>query len=996
MGLFWTVLQLFAFFSAKDPDLFYKEYFFRTLDGSQIDSEKTAEMQGYCQTKYLPLPGKYVIAPPAPLVLELLVAKNFGGENIVLSDRASYFTKGSPGGSPGTLAKKNSLLFKEDAGYKVNPHHCNARILLVRRRNLFSCKNSGKQYELFEHHLPYEEAVHFAAALVVNLKKGRLATVNTKLEAACLKKELAMDLPLQTSSVWLGGSFNLDTDEYEWIDGEKVSFTTSRKDGVVEAAAGHPRLLKDFALAMDKEGKVLSKKTSDTLPFLVELETLPHCSDGVSFEVVDLLDRSFVSFETALVQAASTSLYGRKGELASVISEEEQLCLKHLCSQTVGGVWMGARISSVVSSLWIFTAEKFRTERDGTVLALHSIFDLENAAKNDRNVFFDSAAEEPVKNNFFAAWEDGQPEIGNGTNYFVKACGKDGNWFTNSSDRLAFYLVKYGSGLPSAPVVETEAGDKVVRVVFSLFSDGGSDVREVEVETHRVFGDESELARTEVFVDIKFVFGSSEPVLVKELDNQNTYKVRARAKNLAGWSHFGDFSEEVTTKGSPSEPVFYIVEPGDHTLRIFLRAPENDGGAATTSCTVTCERSGFSTQLKLAPVPLVGSVLFKDLQNFVQYELHAFCANAMGIGPVASTKGVPLHPKTVSDFQFLQALHTTARGEGWTIKWILNGNFCNEFGIVCEEGRVVRISLPRNNLVGKLPFSLGNLDKLRELNLADNLLAESIPYSVGGCEALETVYLSNNRFRRQVPITLYALERLRFLYLENNFLTGPFLDERVANWTSLRNLVLSGNSLSGKVSPLIFSLPELQLLRLENNLFSGNLVFPQPPFKSSLVDANFASNYFSGSLQLAPDVFENLVNLNVSDNRLEGVFPTSLAKVDTLRVLDFSLNRFTGLASFYEKAFSLTKLKRLFISDNWLSCPLTDYSGAAEETDWMDRENAVCWCQLSEWSEWSDCYNIYGAGSTSVKKREKQVIEKERNGGYCFPLVQIVACSLDV
>lgn len=76
----------------------------------------------------------------------------------------------------------------------------------------------------------------------------------------------------------------------------------------------------------------------------------------------------------------------------------------------------------------------------------------------------------------------------------------------------------------------------------------------------------------------------------------------------------------------------------------------------------------------------------------------------------------------------LEELYRTAGGSSWTRndKWNTDSPIEEWFGVNVEDGRVVGINLPDNNLTGTLPVSLGEM-ALHELVLKGNRLSGSLP-----------------------------------------------------------------------------------------------------------------------------------------------------------------------------------------------------------------------------------------------------------------------------
>lgn len=107
--------------------------------------------------------------------------------------------------------------------------------------------------------------------------------------------------------------------------------------------------------------------------------------------------------------------------------------------------------------------------------------------------------------------------------------------------------------------------------------------------------------------------------------------------------------------------------------------------------------------------------------------------------------------------------------------------------------------IPSDNfglLYGEIPPQLGQLSRLRHLNLEGHLLTGAIPSELGQLGSLESLDLSNNRLGDSIPAELGQLELLKQLYLSGNRLTGPVPPE-LGQLSRLERVALSHNRLAG-------------------------------------------------------------------------------------------------------------------------------------------------------------------------------------------------------
>lgn len=95
---------------------------------------------------------------------------------------------------------------------------------------------------------------------------------------------------------------------------------------------------------------------------------------------------------------------------------------------------------------------------------------------------------------------------------------------------------------------------------------------------------------------------------------------------------------------------------------------------------------------------------------------------------------------------------------------LISGDLVPSFFVACDQLEVLSIS--GIDLVGSLPPTLGNLRRLRRLNLSRNLLHGQVPAELGACTHLQELRLSPNRLRGELPKALGGLHMLRVLELD--------------------------------------------------------------------------------------------------------------------------------------------------------------------------------------------------------------------------------------
>ena len=209
------------------------------------------------------------------------------------------------------------------------------------------------------------------------------------------------------------------------------------------------------------------------------------------------------------------------------------------------------------------------------------------------------------------------------------------------------------------------------------------------------------------------------------------------------------------------------------------------------------------------------------------------------------------------DRAVLEALYA-ALGDYWRrdTNWSTDAPLHTWYGVTTEGGRVVRLSLADNNLIGAIPPVLGNLSNLEYLALDRNRLTGTIPPVLGDLSNLDTLRLNYNSLTGEIPPELGNLSNLERLNLSNNSLTGEIPPE-LGNLSNLERLNLSNNSLGGVIPPELGNLSNLRSLILSSNSLNGEI----PPELGNL---------------------SNLEYLSLSSNSLNGALPLSLASLSAL------------------------------------------------------------------------------------------------------------------
>jgi hypothetical protein len=184
----------------------------------------------------------------------------------------------------------------------------------------------------------------------------------------------------------------------------------------------------------------------------------------------------------------------------------------------------------------------------------------------------------------------------------------------------------------------------------------------------------------------------------------------------------------------------------------------------------------------------------------------------------------------------LEEFYHSLTGEQWRNQKNWNTPYDIEYweGTVWDKShdpiQLVGISLPNNNLEGRIPDSIGQLKFLRFMELADNYImgggAFDSPYAISEKLArlprLERLELQHNELEGRLPVNLGKTKMLTVLRLERNFIDGP-IPPTIGQLTRLRFLALSDNAMNGQIPDSIGQCHNLDCLWLDNNNFAGTL-----------------------------------------------------------------------------------------------------------------------------------------------------------------------------
>ncbi len=157
-------------------------------------------------------------------------------------------------------------------------------------------------------------------------------------------------------------------------------------------------------------------------------------------------------------------------------------------------------------------------------------------------------------------------------------------------------------------------------------------------------------------------------------------------------------------------------------------------------------------------------------------------------------KNTSLHNHNITPMQYkaLMDLYYTTGGENWTHNnnWGDFSQVTNWYGIdLDEDGNVISIALDNNNLIGKVPESIGTLSYIKTIDLSSNHITQlpnsignlyqltnlslaynhlkTIPHHLNNLTSIELIDIRNNKIKL-LPINILNLPALNYFYIDHN------------------------------------------------------------------------------------------------------------------------------------------------------------------------------------------------------------------------------------
>ncbi|CAM0948007.1 unnamed protein product [Alopecurus aequalis] len=262
----------------------------------------------------------------------------------------------------------------------------------------------------------------------------------------------------------------------------------------------------------------------------------------------------------------------------------------------------------------------------------------------------------------------------------------------------------------------------------------------------------------------------------------------------------------------------------------------------------------------------------------------------------------------------------------------------------CSPSKLRELNLRANNITGTLPAGIGQFTSLVNLNLCNNHLTGLVPSKIFMLNRLTSMCLGDNNLTgimRKEP--LYGLTRLKYLDLSSNQM-GPGFPSWLQLFAGVDYIDMAATGITGQfpywfstslslANKLDFShnqingsLPNnMENMSLHYLLLDGNQITSEmPTLPRNLISFSISNNALSGHIPGSICESQQLQDMDLGSNHLEGEFPRCL-RMRKIRSLDLSNNMFSGEFPIFLQ--SCTNISFLDLSGNKLSGRLPTWIG---------------------------------------------------------------------
>ncbi|KAJ6381189.1 hypothetical protein OIU77_029969 [Salix suchowensis] len=263
--------------------------------------------------------------------------------------------------------------------------------------------------------------------------------------------------------------------------------------------------------------------------------------------------------------------------------------------------------------------------------------------------------------------------------------------------------------------------------------------------------------------------------------------------------------------------------------------------------------------------------------------------------------------------------------KGWSTT--TSSGYCEWDGVKCDNSNnVISINLATRSLSGILPSGLSTLSKLQSLSLQENKLSGALP-SLANLASLREIYIGTNNFTSIPQDCFKGLTSLQTLIMNENINLEPWvISTDLSESSSLASFEASRAKIFGTIPDMFASFPSLQNLRLSYNNLTGGLPLS---FANSGIQNLWLNNQemgLSGNIEVLSSM-EQLSQVWLQKNQFTGPVP-DLSKSKNLFDLQLRDNQFTGILPV--SLDSLPGLLNISLSNNKLQGPVPQFGKNVE------------------------------------------------------------------